>query len=563
MVAENGMTIGDVNVYPVHDFYQERKEERIRKLLMLTAEERAELPFRRISALTFIVIMLIFGLPLWWQTTSTYRVPFRTFPPNQQITLPVRFLSLYVFHLFTNFSSTFTLDSFHSKIFCLVYISIASSYSSMKSHVDRAIGLLLNELSKLPKIDQLRFIFRLNHEDMDALGFVSTINTEKSDLFGVHIAIINETVWPYSGYTTYFDDQWSFILNHQDESKVAQRMFAAITDVLLDTGHLSAIVKRDLRQRILSSEVVTLSSSQQLFSIACFLVLFLQKRLIWDSVALSARYIVQVIFLHAGYNESNEYYSAENIILHARRFATKLAEVSDLVISSEHLWDFDLTAWLKKNMQERNSIRMDDISQIVTAVRNFANSSKSKDYLQIEQETSTVESSVPVMKLVVLDAPHPITLLDYMGDESNGVIVASWGALLSYGGEKRLALNQSVVAAMRVLFGLDTDLPVSFDRLSLPVAKWEIKRIKLRSFIDCSISGISSIAAIHKLISQIDNIVASKTNLAVELISQVLTTVEKTGHIEVASVAKGRALAESALNDKSLLSLLYFPNDQK
>ncbi|EJW82623.1 hypothetical protein WUBG_06468 [Wuchereria bancrofti] len=484
------MTISDVNIYPSHGFYQERKEERIRKVLMLTAEERAELPFRRISALTFIVIMLIFGLPLWWQTTSTYRVSFRTFPPNQQITLPV-------------------------------YISIASSYSSMKSHVDRAIALLLNELSELPKIDQLRFIFKLNHEDMDALEFISRINTEKSNLFGVHVAIINETVWPYSGYTTYFDDQWTFILNHEDESKVAKRMFAAITDVLLDTGHLSAIVKRDLRQRIQSSEIVALSSSQQ-------------KRLIWDSVALSARYIVQVIFLHAGYNESSEHYSAENIILHARRFATKLAEVSDLVISSEHLWDFDLTAWLKKNMQERNSIQMDDISQIVTA---------------IEQETSTVESSVPVMKLVVLDAPQPITLLDYMGDESNGVIIASWGALLSYGGEKRLAVNQSVIAAMRVLFGLDTNLPVSFDRLPLPVAKWEIKRIKLRSFIDCSISGISS--------------VASKTNLAVELISQVLSTVEETGHIEVASVAKGRALAESALNDKSLLSLLYFPNDQK
>uniref|UniRef100_A0AAF5PH84 Uncharacterized protein n=1 Tax=Wuchereria bancrofti TaxID=6293 RepID=A0AAF5PH84_WUCBA len=445
------MTISDVNIYPSHGFYQERKEERIRKVLMLTAEERAELPFRRISALTFIVIMLIFGLPLWWQTTSTYRVSFRTFPPNQQITLPV-------------------------------YISIASSYSSMKSHVDRAIALLLNELSELPKIDQLRFIFKLNHEDMDALEFISRINTEKSNLFGVHVAIINETVWPYSGYTTYFDDQWTFILNHEDESKVAKRMFAAITDVLLDTGHLSAIVKRDLRQRIQSSEIVALSSSQQ-------------KRLIWDSVALSARYIVQVIFLHAGYNESSEHYSAENIILHARRFATKLAEVSDLVISSEHLWDFDLTAWLKKNMQERNSIQMDDISQIVTA---------------IEQETSTVESSVPVMKLVVLDAPQPITLLDYMGDESNGVIIASWGALLSYGGEKRLAVNQSVIAAMRVLFGLDTNLPVSFDRLPLPVAKWEIKRIKLRSFIDCSISGISSVAAIHKLISQIDNIVINE-----------------------------------------------------
>lgn len=87
------------------------------------------------------------------------------------------------------------------------------------------------------------------------------------------------------------------------------------------------------------------------------------------------------------------------------------------------------------------------------------------------------------------------------------MVVASWGALLSYGGKKRLAVNQSVIAAMRVLFGLDTDLPVSYDRLPLPVAEWEIKRIKLRSFIDYSISGISSVAAIHKLISQINNIV--------------------------------------------------------
>uniref|UniRef100_A0A0R3S5V3 GPI transamidase component PIG-S n=1 Tax=Elaeophora elaphi TaxID=1147741 RepID=A0A0R3S5V3_9BILA len=258
-------------------------------------------------------------------------------------------------------------------------------------------------------------------------------------------------------------------------------------------------------------------------------------------------------FLHAGHNESSEHYSLENIILHARRFATKLAEVSELIISSEHLWDFDLTAWLKKDVQERNTIQMEDISQVIAA---------------IEQETSTVESSAPVMKLVVLDTPQPVTLLDHMGDESNGVVVASWGALLSCGGKKRLAVNQSVIAAMRVFFGLDSDLPVSYDRLPLPVAKWEIKRIKLRSFIDCSINGISSVAAIHKLISQIDNIVineevASKTSLAVELISQALSVVEKTGYIDIASVAEGRALAESALNDKSLLSLLYFPNDQK
>lgn len=56
---------------------------------------------------------------------------------------------------------------------------------------------------------------------------------------------------------------------------------------------------------------------------------------------------------------------------------------------------------------------------------------------------------------------------------------------------------------------------------------------------------------------------ASKTNLAVDLISQALKIIEKTGYIDIASVTEGRALAENALSDKSLLSLLYFPNDQK
>uniref|UniRef100_A0A915PX87 GPI transamidase component PIG-S n=1 Tax=Setaria digitata TaxID=48799 RepID=A0A915PX87_9BILA len=502
------MNTKDINVNPSNVAYQGRKE-RIKKVLVLTDAERAELPFRRISALAFVVIMLIFGLPLWWQTTSTYRMPFRTFSVGQQITLPV-------------------------------YISIASSYSSMKSHVSRATALLMNSLSELPEIGRVRLIFKVNHEDMDEWKTISRANTEKSNLFGIYVAIINESAWPYSGYTSYFGNLWTFILNSEDESKLAQRMHSAIADVLLDISYLSVIVRRDLKQHMQLQEVAALSSSQQ-------------KRLIWDSVAPSACYIVQVIFLHAGYNESSENYSVKNVVLNARRFARKLAEVSDLIISSEHLWDFDLTAWLKKDVQERNTIQMSDISQIVTA---------------IEQETSTVESSAPVMKLVVLDAPQPLILLDHMGDESDGIVVASWGALLSHGGHKRLAVNQSVIAAMRVLFGLDTDLAASANRLPLPIADWEIRRIKLRSVIDCSVNAISSVAAIHKLISQIDNIVineeiASKTNLAVELVSGALLTLEKTGHIEVVSVVEGRALAESVLNDKSLLSLLYFPNDQK
>uniref|UniRef100_A0A914RRQ6 GPI mannosyltransferase 2 n=1 Tax=Parascaris equorum TaxID=6256 RepID=A0A914RRQ6_PAREQ len=32
--------------------------------------------------------MIVFGVPLWWHTTSTYRIAFRNFAPEQHITIP-------------------------------------------------------------------------------------------------------------------------------------------------------------------------------------------------------------------------------------------------------------------------------------------------------------------------------------------------------------------------------------------------------------------------------------------------------------------------------------------
>ncbi|VDN28447.1 unnamed protein product [Gongylonema pulchrum] len=465
------------------------REERMKTAFALTAEDRAELPIRRISAVSFIIVMLVFGVPLWWQTTSTYRVPFSVFSPHQQIILPV-------------------------------HITVACSFSSTKQYVERAAADLLRSLSELPKIDQLRLIFKLRYEDTDE-GILSKNELEKPGLFGVHVAVIDEAVWPYSGNRIYFDNDWAYVLNSVEKTELADRMLTAISDVLLDTSHLSAIVRRDLKQRMQLQEVVALSPSQQ-------------KRLIWDSAALSAHYIVQIIFVHIGINETSASGSLEDVVLNARRFGAKLFEVTELSISSEHLWDFDLTPWMKKDVQERWTIHIEDISQIVTA---------------IERETSTVESWAPVMKFVVLDAPQSVVLLDHMGDDSYGIVVASWGAILCGGGQGHFAISQSMIGAMRVLFGLDTEIPAAASRAPMPVANWEIGRLKLRSFIDSSINAISS--------------VAGKADQAVQLVSGALRTAQETGVVEVRRAVQGRALAESALNDKSLLALLYFPNDQK
>lgn len=56
---------------------------------------------------------------------------------------------------------------------------------------------------------------------------------------------------------------------------------------------------------------------------------------------------------------------------------------------------------------------------------------------------------------------------------------------------------------------------------------------------------------------------AGCANKAVKLIVNALKTAKETGRIDVATTIEGRALADKAVNDHSLLALLYFPNDQK
>lgn len=42
-----------------------------------------------------------------------------------------------------------------------------------------------------------------------------------------------------------------------------------------------------------------------------------------------------------------------------------------------------------------------------------------------------------------------------------------------------------------------------------------------------------------------------------------LKQAKESGKLDLAKVIKGRELAERAINDQSLLALLYFPSDQK
>lgn len=70
-----------------------------------------------------------------------------------------------------------------------------------------------------------------------------------------------------------------------------------------------------------------------------------------------------------------------------------------------------------------------------------------------------------------------------------------------------MTVSQSLIGALRVLLGLDTELPYSTGRYPSPIADWELSRLRLRSFVDSSMNAISSVRAIHNLVAQISNVV--------------------------------------------------------
>uniref|UniRef100_A0A0N5AUJ9 GPI transamidase component PIG-S n=1 Tax=Syphacia muris TaxID=451379 RepID=A0A0N5AUJ9_9BILA len=486
-------------------------EERRKRVFQLTASDSRELPYRQASSFIFILIILIFGIPLWWHTTSTYRVSFSNFSPNQRMKIPI-FIKIGILRGIANSSFALAADS------------------------------LVEVLEDLPRIERLDLAYSTEVFFLDAEDDMQTVVADENK-FNIYLVLVDDGRWRYGSNVMYFNAKWSVLKVDNNSEIVLQRMQNAVADVLLDIGHLATIIRRDLKKPLSPLEIAALPLNQQ-------------KRLIWDSAALSAKYIIQIIVVHTDEEVFKEsIFEADeelrDAVLNIRRFAAKISGITDLKISTENLWDFSMSKWLEKDAFGNNSVKAQDVSNIIT---------------KIDQQTSTVESSAPLLKLVVFYGKKPIVLVDKTGAKLSSLVVASWGSVTFAGGE--MSVSQSLVATLRVLLGLDTDLPPMSERYPSPIAEWELNRLKLRSFVDCSMNAMTSVQAIHNLVAQIDNIVindqvAEIAGTAVHLIEKALKIAEETGRIEVGMAVEGRVLADQAVNDQSLLALLYFPNDQK
>ncbi|VDO92932.1 unnamed protein product [Haemonchus placei] len=143
---------------------------------------------------------------------------------------------------------------------------------------------------------------------------------------------------------------------------------------------------------------------------------------------------------------------------------------------------------------------------------------------EVDSQLLSVESSLPVLKMIIIEVDVPVVMLDPTGEDSRGAAVASWGAVIPRIGlgetEESAQPGARVLGALRVLLGALTE--------------------KITNVV-------------------ISDDVAARATQAVRLVTEGLTNPKAP---QLDKISAGRQLADQALHDPSLLAMLYFPKDQ-
>ncbi|NP_001279117.1 GPI transamidase component PIG-S [Callorhinchus milii] len=206
---------------------------------------------------------------------------------------------------------------------------------------------------------------------------------------------------------------------------------------------------------------------------------------------------------------------------------------------------------------------------------------------------SSVTSSYPVLNflLYVPEYSHsPLYIRDSRGEpvETNAFHSSRWGGIMVYNvGEK--PQNETVLpvtadvdmervmevflAQLRLLLGLQTLLPPPGFTLESPgnsaLTDWELDRLLWMRTVENIATATNTLTSLAQLLDEIGNIVindhiAAQVYRAVDCVEESLRELEA-GRLAPAFQASKEAVmsSETAFFDPSLLHLLYFPDDQK
>lgn len=202
----------------------------------------------------------------------------------------------------------------------------------------------------------------------------------------------------------------------------------------------------------------------------------------------------------------------------------------------------------------------------------------------VETLLASQASAAPALNLLVYLPPLERAPLTLQGSETDSFLIPRWGGVLLYNymGEEQVKFPLHLdldmaritgvwIGQLRHLLGVQE---VSGDISALPLPPsglrvWERDfQLRLLSLQYC-LDTVSTLSSLSHLLSQIPNIVISEEvgGRVVRAVGQVKMGAQLVGQGRLlqgfTAAQEALQLAEAAFFDKSLLALLYFPDDQK
>lgn len=469
---------------------------------------KSEYPYRILSSVYIFSLVVIVGVIAYEKTVVTYRAPFPTGEDKTNISVSV-------------------------------LVSLAVTDSSLLGLGEEVKRYLENSLEKLEQPLPVRIEGRVGSVHKRSLSsLLSDVSPPPS--LDLSIALIPSKEWTHFSATSVLltKGNWALVQIREGEepSKVLTRIENLLFDVLMGIPHLELIVKRDRRERIEPWHIATMSPEHQ-------------KRLTWDCNALSSSYSIRLVHLHSSCSPPSSCLPStihSHLLPSLNRFASLLKDVTTLNVKSEHLFDLYLPPFLEEDVQGRQTITQQNIHLLLK---------------EIDSLVSPTQSIDPQLKIVIIHSERKIVMVDGEGEDVSGAAVSEWGGVIV--NDDRV--TQNVLSSVRMLLGMDSHLPPSFKREAVPISQWELTRLSIRSIVDSSLRTKHSIKALRSLIKDIDNLVFSDdlSSLISTSISSLSSALSNARMPSLHELKRAVVSAETALMDASLLSLLYFPTEQR
>ncbi|XP_014292645.1 GPI transamidase component PIG-S [Halyomorpha halys] len=471
--------------------------------------------YRMWSAISFSVMLIVIGVPLWWKTTEVYRA-----------SLP--------------YDEIHALDPSQTEIKTTIFI-----YSEYPTHANEIIRGLLISFEKLSIFNVEIKPFKIDIEPISfqAVENSSVIHPSKPG----QILLVEVPSLPYNDKVLVSTNRIIYFTYNDDSDLIAQ-----------------VIMQWFFEEEALINKVTSIISPQKIN---------LDEE---NSNRLRAALGYDIIFTVINSDPENINFNWDvktDVKGYMEPLLSQISKVSSHALKSQWLYLMDLGEVPRKDESGWYTYKFSQLPHIITPLEKKLGSGISKN---------------PCVHMILYVAGCSVSPLCFLSSDElrvEGMISPQWGAVQILNPSEDNCANHTEVkffprdimsifiSQFHALLGIREKVRkngINFMSLRGPLLRsWELDSLYRIRTVEQITSASLTLQSLSKLLGEINNIVinedvANSIDVAVKNVKKTVNALKR-GDLDEAMEASSEAFsaAETAFSDPSLLSLLYFPDDQK